>query len=492
MSARARWWPLAVVSLTAACGDVPPTRSDALVQPRARPAPPWITSNDGDLYPEARFFTRVGAAELGASEQDARERAEARARGGLANDMSSRVRSSTWLHEVFEGDDEAIRMQVTMKQTVEVVGEGTLEGARAVDFFIDEPGRTAYCLLVLEREPAARELARRIEQLEADAAALLARSKTAAPGPALLALCDAHDQVIAARLLRVSYAVLAGGPLGRRDAVGGEVVSSLRAMTSGLALRVESGQGQNGRVGGQLSAPIVFQLCGPEGRGIDGVGLRFELRDKARAELSAPVVATVAGGAAALSVRALGASGQRSNQIECRVDALAKRQLQGPSVIAEYLLPMAADTRVLLATKLLVFGEEADASALQAGLLAALGTAGFASLAPSTLASELGADHVCDLTPFELGRRLRGKVEWVVRVHGSARDSDGRVERRRARSSADVELVDVTTGQIDRFTSDPMDGLGDTHAQAAQKSLEQLSTIVGSDIVERLKARVGI
>lgn len=492
MCSRACLSVFALAWLVAACSDAPAVRPDPLVGPVAAAIPAWVSDGNSAQYPDSQWLQAVGAAEVGASVQDARERAELKARAGLVRSLSSTVRSSSELHELFRATDDDSRLQVSMEQTVQVVGEGTLEGARPADFFVDEGSPTAYCLLVLERSSTSRELARRVEQKEADAAALLARAKAAPPGPALLTLCEAYDNVVAARLLRASYAVLAGGPLARRDAIGDDVLATLGACSSELSLRVESGQGQAGRVGSGLAAPVVFQLLGAQGRGVDGVELQFALLGKAKAELSAPSLVTVAGGAAALAVRALAASGQRSNQIECRIAALARRGLRGPVVVAEYLLPSAADTRVLVASQARVFGEPSDAGKLTAGIVAALGAVDFALVAPSSLADRLGTADPCDLSVSELCRRLGGSVDWVVRVQGSARDAAPRGERMRARASADVTLIDVASGEFDRFASEPADGLGDSHEHAAEASLERLSALLGGTIVTRLRARVGL
>ncbi|MEZ5965694.1 MAG: hypothetical protein R3F56_17805 [Planctomycetota bacterium] len=480
------------LALLGGCAGAPVPGPDRLIGEPATAAPAWVAAGISSAHPDDRWLQKVGSAEIGASEAAARERAEFDARAGLVRNLSSKVTAASELRELFQSQDDEAHLRVDFAQTVEVVGEGTLEGARPVDFFVDRPNHTAYCLLVLERGPASQALARRVEQKEADAAALLVRAKSAAPAAALLSLCEAYDSVVAARVLRASYAVLAGRPLAGRDAIGDDVLATLRALTAELTLRVESGQGQRGRVGEGLPEPFTFQLVGPEQRGVDGVELTFALRGAAKAELSAPAQTTVAGGAATVSVRRIGASGLRSNQIECRVAPLSQRGLPGPSTVAEYLLPSAADIRVLVGTRVLVFDEAADATPLHAGLSAALGTADFAVVAPSTVADRVDTDAVCDMSASELCRRLSGAVDWVVRVHGSARDSVARSDRMRARASADVTLIDVATGKIDRFVSDPVDGLGDTHERAAATSLERLGSVLGGTVVTRLRQRVGL
>lgn len=482
----------ALALTVAACSHPPVGRGDSSLTAPSALAPQWVRQGLSSQHPDALWLQAVGSAELGASVQDARERAEFKARAGLVRNLSSSVRSASEMRELFEAVNDRSRLQINLDETIHIVGQGTLEGARPLEFFVDERNLTAYCLLVLERAPAAREVARRVAEKEGEAAALLAHGRDGPPGPALLALCVAYDCVVAARVLRASYLVLAGGPITQRDAVGDDVLASLRALASSWSLHLESGQGQTGRVGDQLAVPIVFQLRGPDGRGVDGVELQFDLLGRAKAELSASKLATVAGGAAALAVRAIGASGQRSNQIECRVAALEQRGFVGPRAVAEYLLPAAADTRVLLGSKTTIHGEPAAAATMHAGVLTALGAASFAVVAPSTVADEVSATDVCDLPVVEVCQRLRGRVDWIVRVDGSARAASARGDRMRARASAAVELVEVATGQIDRFTSDPIDGLGDTHELAAASGLERLGAALGGTVVTRLRARIGL
>ncbi len=455
-------------------------------------APEWVVNGISDAHPDALWLQAVGAAEIGASLQDARERAEFKARGGLVRNLSSTVRSATESHELFEANDHQSRLQISLEQTVEVVGAGTLEGARPVDFFIDARTKTAHCLLVLERAPAARELAGRVAQREADAAALLARAKTAAPGPALLALCEAYDHVLAARVLRVSYAVLANGPMPARDAIGDQVLAGLRAASSELTLHLDSDQSQRGRVGTELAAPIGVQLRTTSGRGVDGLALRFTLRGKAKAELSPPLMATAGEGRAAFFVRAIGASSERSNQIDIRIDALASRSLPGPQVIAEYLLPTPQDTRVLVCATAQAFGEPTDAGALQTGVIDALAKADFAVVPTGTVANKIGLNELSLAATTEVCQRLRGVVDYVVRVAGAVQDNTGGRDRRRARTSAVVLVIDIATGHVDQFLSDPVDGVGDSHGQAAAAGLARLGGVVGSAILARVRARAGL
>lgn len=477
-----------------ACGGAPVTQPVAELgaSPSANIAPEWVVNGISDAHPDAKWLQAVGAAEIGASVQDARERAEFKARGGLVRNLSSTVRSLTESHELFEANDSQSRLQVSLDQTVQVVGEGTLEGARPVDFFVDEKTKTAFCLLVLERAPAAREMARRVAQREADAAALLSRAKTSSPASALAFLADAYDHILAARLLRVSYSVLASGPLVPPDSIGDQVLAALRAASSDLTLHVEAGQGQLGRVGGELPTPMVVQLRSAQGRGIDGVLLGFQLRGKASAELSPPLQTTANEGRAAFFVRKIGASGERSNQVEAHVEALRSRGLPGPQVIVEYLLPTAADTRVLVSATAQAYGEVADASGMQTGVVAALAKAGFAVVPSATLAGKISDDELASAAPPLLCERLRGSVDYVLRVSANAQDTTGRRDRMRARTSAVVAIVDLRTGQMDQFLSDPVDGVADNHAQAATTGLRQLGAVVGDTIVLRVRARAGL
>ncbi|HLU40255.1 MAG TPA: hypothetical protein VK081_12785 [Planctomycetota bacterium] len=454
-------------------------------------APLWAARGISDAHPDLAWLHAVGSAPVEGDEAEARARAELDARGKIMRNLVSKVRAEVVARESFWADDSSSRTESALDQTVAVVSEGTLEGARPVDFYVDPEANLAHCLLVLERAPAAREVARRIDEKEADAAALLARSRNAPPSIALPALAQAYDAVVAARVLRCSYAVLAHGPLTRPDRVGEEVIANLHALAASLQLRVEAGNGQRGRVGGEIEAPIVFALSA-DGEGVEGVELVFRLRGHARAELSPPRKATGPGGMAAVVARALGASGERSNQIEAVVEVLDSRGLPGPVAIAEYLLPTPADTRVLVGTTATAHGAPADPGALHAGVVAALGGAGFAVVAPEQVAEKASAHDVVTLAVPELCARLRGRVDYVVRVLGAAKEASARQDKMRARASAVVLLIDVATGQVDQFLSDPADGLADTHAQAADTSLARLGDGLGRTVVERLRARAGV
>src|SRR5690606_8328048 len=248
-------------------------------------APLWAARGISDAHPDLAWLHAVGSAPVEGDEAEARARAELDARGKIMRNLVSKVRAEVVARESFWADDSSSRTESALDQTVAVVSEGTLEGARPVDFYVDPEANLAHCLLVLERAPAAREVARRIDEKEADAAALLARSRNAPPSIALPALAQAYDAVVAARVLRCSYAVLAHGPLTRPDRVGEEVIANLHALAASLQLRVEAGNGQRGRVGGEIEAPIVFALSA-DGEGVEGVELVFRLRGHARAELS--------------------------------------------------------------------------------------------------------------------------------------------------------------------------------------------------------------
>jgi hypothetical protein len=481
----------------ASCGGAPQVVPHAVRDPHdsagtAKIAPEWVINGLSDAHPDAQWLQAVGSAEIGASVQDARERAEFKARAALVRNLSSTVRSLTESHELFEANDSQSRLQVSLEQTIAVVGEGTLEGARPLEFYVEEPRNTAHCLLVLERAPAAREVARRIAVKEADAAALLARAKTAREGPALLTLCEAYDHVLAARLLRVSYAVLARGPGIAPDTIGDAVLAALQGLCNELSLHVDAGQSQRARVGQELPTPIVVQLRNGAGRGIDGVPLLFRLLGTARAELAPNRQTTASEGRAAFFVRAIGASGQRSNQIEASIEALAVRSWSGPRVTVEYLLPTAQDTRVAVVATAQAHGESADPTQLLAGVVGALARAGFNVVPSASLDDRVAAAEWPTAVPTLLCQRLRGAVDFVVRVTGTAADAARRGERLRARASGVVTVIDVGSGAVDQFLSDPADGIADTHVEAAALGLQRLGVSVGSAAVRRLQGMAGL
>ena len=492
-SARSLAVMLAVVFAVCACG-APDVRPQPLVgDPGAPAAPPaWVIEGISAAHPDGVFLQAVGAAPIGESNDDARDRADFDARAKLVRQLSTRVRAETLSHELFQANDTQSRTVVSLDQTVTLLGEGVLEGARPIAFHLDAAGKTASCLLIMERASAAHELSRRVGEKEGDAAKLLARAKGAPLGAAVQTLAEAYDRVIDARVLRVSYAVIAGGPLARPDVVGAEVIAMLRDLVGDLRLQVESGQAQAGRVGGALAAPIVFRLADGQGRGIDGVTLRFALRGNAKAELSAATLDTVAGGAATLAVRALRASGDRSNQIECTIAALSQRGLSGPSVTAEYLLPTAANVRALVVATAKAFDDAVDPRGLQGGVVTGLAAAGFVVVESSALRGKVTDTELQELSVNELCRRLRGDVDFVFRITGAADAADARRDRLRARATAKVTLVDIERGDVDQIASEPADGLGDSHAAAGEASLDRLGAVLGTALGVRLRGRLGL
>ncbi len=487
---KTRWLVLWALCLKA-CGGTPSKPEPTPPQPTTGREPAWVTLGRSEAHPDAAFLQAVTAAPITDSVAAAREAAEQKGRAALVRQFSSRVHSELRVDELVRAVDAVSRTDLTMEETVRIVGEGTLEGARAVAFHVADG--FAHCLIVLDRAAGASELGRRIRDLDNDAAALQRQANAeSARGASFALLLQAFDRVREARIQRVTFAVLAGRAMPRTGDVGETVLAALHSATATMRLAIEAGQGQGARVGASLAQPLVARLTDGSGAPVGGVELRFFLEGKARAELAPPVVATDGMGRARVEVHSIQGSGERTNIVACGIEGLLARSLAGPAARGEYLLPTPATTPVVLTVAATAHGAAHGTDGIAAGLREALARAGYPVVDPASVQTYLAGVSLADAPVAHLRERLAGKAAILVRVTAKAEDAGMRRDEVRARAQASVQIVDLGTGALDEFASDPADGLGASHAEAAERSLARLGEVAGGALRARLDAHLGL
>jgi hypothetical protein len=492
--------PALALAVFTSCAEGPATLPEA-------PAPTWIQDGNHPIYPKAAYLTAVGVSDRGDSPAKTREEADQRARRELVLSLQAKVRAKVQVEtktqgRVRDGGVPSSLLDVNVNEFTEVLGEGTLEGAKIVDHYEDPRTGAIYALAALDRELGARGLCRKIEESMAEADRAMtqadgARSDGASrPQIEIQSLLAAFREHLKAALARETHGIIAGreipgplaGSLGKRS----DLKSRLERLLGELQIEVVEGQGQQGALGEALPRAVILRSSLKGGLPVPGMSLRLRPESPSAVELSADRLVTGEDGKATLTLPLVKATGKEVNRIEVTLDLGEAGDLPAPTAFVEYHLPTRETLKVLVLLEEIQLGRSVDPSPLGQSLMAAVQKAGFPVVDPGAVLREgeerklLQGDHP------QVKEVLAGKVAVLLRGKAEATAGGTLLGLPSTRASAALEGLDVQSGRaIVSLSLGPTVEAHQKPQEAARRSLKLLEKDLCRGVLERLEKLVG-
>lgn len=218
-------------------------------------APKWAETNSHKNYPPSKYLLGVGIA-------DEKARAIELARADVAKQIQVKIESEleTVEQEIANGLDRTLQSEITSR-TKSVVSE-TVAGIEIKE--TKRVKKTYYALAVLNKQNYLKGLQQEMDDISSAANQYIQSARELIRRGDLFAALDnymaAQDEIAGLYVKRSLYTALSGKNYGIGALSPAEVQAEVRALLSGIDLKITGGDNQTGQIGTQLKEPFSARI----------------------------------------------------------------------------------------------------------------------------------------------------------------------------------------------------------------------------------------